>query len=91
MGEEMVWRAAPCRSQMPNRPLHVDRVPADNRRDHEVEPGRTEVLVLESAVGDPPLAMDIDSLGEEMARFALVEAGLATAPQLRIFEPIEGK
>jgi hypothetical protein len=46
-------------------------------------------VILEGTVGNSPLAMDIDSLGQKVARFALVEAGLASAVQLRIFEPIE--
>src|SRR5260221_12133721 len=72
MGQEMIRRARPGRAEMLNRSLQIDRVPIDDCSDHEIEPGRAEVLVLEGSAGDASLAMDIDGLGQEVAGGALI-------------------
>jgi hypothetical protein len=43
-----------------NRALHVKRVPIDDGGDHQIETGRSEVLIGEGAVGNPTLLMGVN-------------------------------
>ena len=76
---------------MRNRPLHVDRVPIHDRRDHQIEAGGAIALVLERAVGDPTLPVHVDAVRQEMPGLALVEAVLTAVAQLGAFEPVLGE
>ena len=68
---------------------HVQRVPIDDGGDHEIEPRCAKALVLEGPVGQPPLAMDINGVGEKVMRFSLVQSSMAAAAQFRVLQPVE--
>jgi len=69
--------------------VHVDRVPIDDRCDDQVEAGCPILLRLVAAVDDPALAEGVDCLRQGMALFAVVETGMASPAQIRIFEPVQ--
>ena len=89
MGEEIVRSQGGCRSQMLGGGVHVDRVPIDDRRDDQVEPGCPILLRLMAAVDDTALAKGVDRLCQGMTLFAVVKARMAPPAQIGIFEPVQ--
>ena len=75
--------------QMLHRPVEVTSVPIRNRRDQQVEARGPVFLIFERTVRKPALPVGVDSGGERVPRFALVEPGLAGTAQLRLFEPVK--
>jgi hypothetical protein len=59
----------------------IGRVPVHDGGDHQVQPGRAELLRLLAAVGDAALLERADDLGQRVPLLALVQAGLAALAQ----------
>ena len=60
VSEQIIGRIDAVRAQMFNCALHVKRVPIDDGGDHQIETGRSEVLIGEGAVGNPTLLMGVN-------------------------------
>ena len=69
--------------------LQVLRVPEDDGRDQQVEPGGAEELVLKAAVVDLAEPAEIDGAGQRVARFALVEPEMGAAAEVGVLDPIK--
>ena len=82
MGEQRIRRCGLPGLQMPDRALLISCVPQRDGGDHQVQPRRPLLLVLQSAVGDPAVVADEDRLGQGVASLAIVEPGLAALTQL---------
>ena len=89
MGKEIVGHRGRGRSQMLDGGVHVSRVPIDNGGDHQVEAGCPRLLGLMAAIDDAPLTESVDRLRQDMSLFAVVETGLATPAQIRVFKPVQ--
>lgn len=72
-------------------PVHIDGVPVRNRRDQQIEARCPIFLILDRAIGEPPLSVGVDRGGKGMTCFAFIEAGLAGATQVGLFKPVERK
>ena len=66
-------------------------VPKDDRRGDEIEPRGAVTLVFERAIDDPALFMEEHGLGERVARFTLVQAGMTSPAQFGALQPVEHK
>ena len=64
-------------------------IPEDDGGDDQVETRGSVLLGLMAAVDDSPLPEGVDGLRKGMPLLALVEPGLAAAPERGIFQPIE--
>ena len=64
--------------------FQILRVPEDDGRDQQVEPGGAEELVLKAAVADLAEPAEIDGTGQRIARFALVEPEMGAAAEVGV-------
>src|SRR5260370_8632924 len=69
--------------------LQILRVPEDDGRDQQVEPGGAEELVLKAAVADLAEPAEIDGTGQRVARFALVEPEMGGAAGCGVLAPTQ--
>ncbi len=66
---------------MGNRIGHIGRIPIDDGRDDEVQPGGSVLLRLMASVDDSALPERAYGLGEGVPLLALVKPSLATPPE----------
>ena len=62
----------------------VGRIPVDDGRNRQVEPGGAELLRVGATISDAPLLEGADDLREETTLLALVEPGMAASAQFRL-------
>ena len=78
VGEKPVWQGFALVAKVLDSIGQVGRVPVHDRGDHQVQPGRPELLRFVAPIGDAALLERADDLGQRVALLALVQTGLAT-------------
>ena len=93
MGEQRVRHGLGLVPQVLHGVGQVGRVPEHDCRNQQVQPGRAELLRVLAAAGDAPLLEGANHLGQCVALFALVQAGLtalAQAGRLKLVDREQG-
>src|SRR3546814_19728658 len=75
-------------------PVHIDGDTVRNRRDQQIEARCPIFLILDRAIGEPPLSVGVDRGGKGMTCFAFIEAGRAGATTVGVLDRksvVEGK
>lgn len=89
VGEQFVRHRSALGTQVLHSIGHVGRIPEHDGRDHQVQSRRPELLRVLATIGDAALLESADHLGQGVALFALVQAGLAALAQGGRLKPVD--
>jgi hypothetical protein len=91
VSEETIPNNDPLRTEMLDSTVEIDRVPMHDCGGDEAQTGRSEALVLESAVADFALTVKEDRTPQRIASLAFVKPGMAAPTQVGIGQPLQSE
>src|ERR1700758_230680 len=87
--EQMTWNSPALALQRIDDAGEVDRIPVNDRADHEIEAGGAKGLAVEGSVTDLAALVKEDGALQLVRRFSLIETAEAPPPQLGIAIPFD--